>query len=209
MAPTPSQNPSKSSQNNPENSGSCCAPVSPETTLPPRRGFLGSLVAWILGLVALAPSLAAGLVAFLAPMGGRQRGGLMVRLTTLDNLPPDGTPRKFPIVAEKRDAWSLSREPVGAVYLRRLPSGEVQALHVTCPHAGCPIEFRRLTGKDVVGEFYCPCHVARFDLDGKRLEEKSQSPRDMDTLSVEIRDGQEVWVEFQNFQTGTSQKIPA
>ena len=54
--------------------------------------------------------------------------------------------------------------------------------------------------------FVCPCHNARFDLSGKRLDATSPSPRDLDTLEMEIR-GDEIWVKFQNFRTGTAQKI--
>ncbi|MEJ5342313.1 MAG: Rieske (2Fe-2S) protein [Thermogutta sp.] len=186
----------------------CCGAANVPSSAPNRRGVLGSLIAWILGLIALAPSLVTGLAAFLAPLRSGRKGGLLVRLTTLDNLPKDGSPRKFPIVAEKRNGWTLSREPVGAVYLRLLPDGTVQALHVVCPHAGCAVEYRPGQGQGNAGEFFCPCHLARFDLDGKRLDAVSPSPRDMDTLSVEIRNGQEIWVEFQNFQVGTAQKIP-
>jgi hypothetical protein len=49
--------------------------------------------------------------------------------------------------------------------------------------------------------------LAYFSLDGKRLQEDSQSPRDMDRLDgVELRDG-EVWVKFEKFQVGTSKKV--
>lgn len=173
----------------------------------PRRGVLGSVVAWVLGLFALSPSFVAGIAAFLSPLGGKAQKGVLLRLTTLDNLPKDGTPRKFPVIAEKRNAWTFSREPVGAVFLRLLPNGDVHALHVVCPHAGCAIEYRPAQSGGQEGQFVCPCHLAHFDLSGKRLDAVSPSPRDMDTLRVEVRDG-EVWVEFQNFQLGTADKKP-
>ena len=173
----------------------------------PRRGVLGSFLAWVLGLCALGPSFVAGIAAFLSPLAGKAQKGLLLRLTTLDNLPKDGTPRKFPVIAEKRNGWTFSREPVGAVYLRLLPNGDIQALHVVCPHAGCAIEYRAGDASGKEGQFVCPCHLAHFDLSGKRLDAVSPSPRDMDTLRVELRDT-EVWVEFQNFQLGTAVKIP-
>jgi menaquinol-cytochrome c reductase iron-sulfur subunit len=37
---------------------------------------------------------------------------------------------------------------------------------------------------------------------------KSPSPRGLDDLVVEIRNGTEVWVKFQNFRAGTHDKIP-
>ena len=56
-------------------------------------------------------------------------------------------------------------------------------------------------------EFLCPCHNAHFDLTGKRKDENSPSPRDLDTLDVEIRNGSDVWVKFQNFRTGIPNKV--
>ena len=54
--------------------------------------------------------------------------------------------------------------------------------------------------------FYCPSHGACSSR-GRGLDPKSVSPRDLDTLEVEIRDGTEVWVKFERFQDGKSQKI--
>ena len=45
--------------------------------------------------------------------------------------------------------------------------------------------------------------------DGKILDPKSPSPRGLDDLPVEIRNGGEVWVTFQNFRAGVHEKIPA
>lgn len=173
----------------------------------PRRGFVGSFVAWILGLVALVPGIGGGLAMFLSPLAKKSQGGLRVRLTSLDNLPDDGTPRKFPVVAEKINAWTVSREPVGAVYLRKTAADKVEALHVVCPHAGCSIDYKPGEG-DTEARFFCPCHLAIFSLSGKRLDAVSPSPRDMDSLDVEIAENGDVWVVFQNFQLGTAAKIP-
>ena len=55
------------------------------------------------------------------------------------------------------------------------------------------------------GKFFCPCHAANFGLDGEVLDTPPISPRDLDTLEAEIRNGTEVWVKFQNFKWGTSE----
>ncbi|GAB4133472.1 QcrA and Rieske domain-containing protein [Thermopirellula anaerolimosa] len=153
------------------------------------------------------PGIGSGAAAFLSPLGKKAQGGLRVRLTSLDNLPEDGTPRKFPVVAEKVNAWTVSREPVGAVYLRKIAADRVEALHVVCPHAGCSVDYKPGEG-DAEGRFFCPCHLANFSLSGKRLDAVSPSPRDMDSLDVEIGENGDVWVVFQNFQLGTAAKIP-
>jgi Rieske Fe-S protein len=170
----------------------------------PRRGFLAKALAVGLGVVAYAGPVVAGLAALLNPL--RQKGGgeQWVGLTTVDALPEDGAPSRFPVVMDRTDAWNrFPREPVGAVYLRRLGESQVAALHVVCPHAGCFIDYDATKG-----HFYCPCHLANFDLDGRRAPGAFDSPRDMDTLDVEIRDGGAVWVRFQNFQSNTPKKVP-
>ena len=54
--------------------------------------------------------------------------------------------------------------------------------------------------------FACPCHRSSFDLDGAVDDPSSPSPRDMDALDVEVRNGDEVWVRFQNFLPGREDK---
>jgi menaquinol-cytochrome c reductase iron-sulfur subunit len=169
-----------------------------------RRGFFEQVAAVALGAVALAVPGIAGLLAFLNPLRLKSQSGQMMRLASLDALPEDGTPQKVPVIADRNDAWNrFPNEPIGAVFLRRL-GNEVKAFQVICPHAGCSIGVQK-TAEGT--EFLCPCHTAHFDLDGKRTGASSQSPRDMDALEVDIRDGKEVWVKFQTFRMGISDKV--
>lgn len=166
-----------------------------------RRGFITKVIAVLIGAAAYLPPAAAGAWVFLNPLRQKGQGGRMFRLATLDTL--DEVPKKFSIVADRTDAWNrFSNEPVGAVYLRKTAEDQVQAIHVVCPHAGCSIQYQADGDK-----FFCPCHSANFDLSGARLDETSPSPRDLDTLDVEIREENEVWVKFKNFRTGTPEKI--
>ena len=172
-----------------------------------RRAFLGGVGTLALGAAAYLAPLAAGIAAFLNPLRAKSQTGQWFRLASLDTLPADGTPRKFAMVAERVDAWTHAREPVGAVFLRRTGPKTVEALQVVCPHAGCPVDYREsadpATGQ-VVRKFLCGCHKASFDLSGKRIDAVSPSPRDMDRLKVDKKRLPEVWVEFKNFQLGTS-----
>ncbi len=183
------------------------APPTTEGGAPdPRRGFLAKTAAIIVAGISLAVPALAALAAYLNPIRQRSPGGEFFRLTALAALPEDGTPRRFPVITDRVDAWNrYPREPIGAVWLRR--TGEkndpVAAFQVVCPHAGCII------GLDTTPEgvrFFCPCHVAGFDLEGRRTDRPSPSPRDMDALEVDVRDG-DVWVKFENFILGSSQKI--
>ena len=144
-------------------------------------------------------------VSFFNPLKLKSQGGRFFFLTTLESLPEDGTPRRFPVIADRVDAWNVyPDEPIGAVLMRRTDDKKkpVEAFNEICPHAGCFIGY-----SPDKKEFLCPCHLAHFALDGKRTDKNSPSPRDMDTLEVEIRNKNEIWVKFENFQLGCSEKI--
>ena len=168
-----------------------------------RRGFLTKTAAVLCGGAACAGPIALGAAAFFHPLRLKGQAGQFVRLASLDILPADGSPRKFVVIAQRTDAWSrFPDEPVGMVFLRRLGKGQVEALQVVCPHAGCHVDFDQKNS-----QFYCPCHAARFEISGKRLDPAhSPSPRDLDSLQAEVRNGGEVWVKFENFRTGTPRK---
>ena len=97
------------------------------------------------------------------------------------------------------------------VYLIREPGSEkVSAFNATCPHAGCFVGYQAQQK-----HFACPCHKSTFDLAGVRLTQRSPSPRDMDSLEVEIRVAdasqpavKELWVKYTDFRIATEEKIP-
>lgn len=169
-----------------------------------RRGFFKQSLTLVLGGAAVAVPVAAGLVVASDPLRRKSAGGLNVQVTTLDALPADGVPRRFPVIAAKTDAWNrFAAAPVGAVYLRRTADKNIEALNVVCPHAGCFVDYA--TGS---GTFRCPCHQSSFAIDGKIADPRSPSPRGLDSLPVEVKDDGSVWVTFQNFQAGRPDKVP-
>ena len=175
----------------------------PGVRLDPRRGFVAKSVALLASAAAYGVPAIAAAVAMLNPLRQKGQAGQYLQVATLDTLPEDGSPRKFPVIMDRSDAWNrFAREPVGAVMLRRMGGGKVQALQIVCPHAGCFVEY--VPGKNAL---LCPCHNGSFDLSGKRLDSTSPSPRDLDALEAQVRNGNEVWVKFQNFRTGIPQKI--
>ncbi len=171
----------------------------------PRRCFMKEAAAIAIGGAAAAVPVAAGLFVWLDPLrrhsgtGGRE----YIRITSLEALPEDGTPQKYTVLADRTDAWTRTANmPVGAIYLARTGARTVRALQCVCPHAGCFLEYR--TGKQ---EFFCPCHNSTFASDGSINDPRSPSPRPMDELPVEVR-GNEVWVQFMNFEAGHKDKRP-
>ena len=170
---------------------------------PERREFLAKAAAIGVGSVVTVVPLLAGLATVLDPLRRRSASSGPVFVTTLSALPEDGMPRRFQIIADRADAWNkFPSVPVGAVYLSR-KGNQVLALNVTCPHAGCPVEY-----KPGLKAFLCPCHDSQFALDGSRSDPNSPSLRAMDSLEAEVRHGTEVWVKFQQFEAGKADKIP-
>ena len=169
-----------------------------------RRSFLKTAAAMLVGGIAVMIPAVAGFMVVIDPLRRKSSATPAIKITTLDALPDDGVPRRFPVIAGKTDAWNrFAGVPIGAVYLRRTKDGKVEALNVVCPHAGCAVDVTR----DASG-FRCPCHNSNFAVDGSIADKRSPSPRGLDALPVEIRQGGEVWLTFQNFQAGRPDKVP-
>ncbi|HEX3798610.1 MAG TPA: Rieske 2Fe-2S domain-containing protein [Verrucomicrobiae bacterium] len=168
-----------------------------------RSFFKGAFAVVITGIAALVPSLAAFFV-LTDPLRRAGESISSVRVTSLEALPNDGVPRKFPVLAPRTDAWNKYADaPIGAVYLRRTGERSVEALNVVCPHAGCFVDF---SGER--GQFICPCHNSSFKVDGSRAALTSPAARGLDSLEVEVRADGSVWVRFENFEAGRAEKIP-
>ena len=169
-----------------------------------RRDFLTKVSVGILGTILGLVPFVAGLMVFLDPLRRKAAITGALRVTTLEAVPDDGIPRKFPVLATRVDAWNkFSETPIGAVYLRRTAQGPLQAFNVVCPHAGCFVDYLPERGR-----YLCPCHNSTFTLAGKIDDPRSPAPRGLDSLDVELRHGKEVWVKFQNFQAGRADKVP-
>ena len=168
-----------------------------------RRGFLTKVLALCCGGLATLPPLVAGLWVALDPLRRRGAAAAFLPVTELAAVPDDGLPRRFPVVTDRIDAWTgFAAEPIGAVYLRRLPgSGAVEALSATCPHAGCFVEIESQSRC-----FRCPCHNSRFELDGG-IVAPSPSPRAMDGLECRVGANGAIAVKWQNFYTGVAEKV--
>ena len=176
-------------------------PTNPDS---PRRDFLKVSVAAGIGACAVGAPVCAAVRLVTAPVFANGMGGKFYPITTLASLTEK--PQKFTIVDDKTDAWmTLPQQKIGTLFLRKMGNA-VQALHSLCPHAGCMIQAgNKPNPKTGTTEelFYCPCHAAFFDLDGKRLD--TVAPRDMDSLEVKV-EGERVFVKFENFTFGLADK---
>lgn len=192
-----------------------------------RRDFVAVMGSIVTGTLAIGASVGAGIATLLDPLvrkkrkpgfyapvkaaDGSEPNENSVLVTTLDAVPDDGVPRRFPVLADRVDAWTFSEaQPIGAVYIRREPgASEVTVFHSTCPHAGCSVSFKKEESGEQV--FFCPCHNSAFDSTGKKRDvpgRENPSPRDLDTLKVDeakLAQG-EIWVEYVDFYTGQHEK---
>lgn len=186
-------------------------PKLPAAPIPARRNFLSGFLAIIIGgIVAIFP-FAAGLAVFTDPLrkksgggGGRRDENGFVRIfsASLDTLPM-GEPKQFAVIDDLLDAWNVfPNEPIGGVYLTRVSENEVRALNVTCPHAGCDVNF-----VDADKVFRCPCHDSSFKPDGELATLKSPAPRGLDPLEVQIKNGNEIWVKYVKFVGACAERI--
>lgn len=178
--------------------------MQPEAQNQERRAFFKKAAAVCCGGAAVLAPVGAGVAVFLDPLRRKAEASRAIRVTTLDALPGDGVPRKFPVLASRTDAWNkFTQVPIGAVFLRRMADGKIDAFNVACPHAGCYVDF-----VPEQEHFLCPCHNSTFAVNGRVNDPHSPSPRGLDSLVVEIRNKKEVWVKFQNFLPGQAEKVP-
>jgi menaquinol-cytochrome c reductase iron-sulfur subunit len=177
----------------------------------PRRNFLTKLLAVLTSGVLLVVPAAAGVTFFLDPLlrkrgssgggDGRRDAEGFLPVSSLAAIPADGRPQIFTVYDDTVDAWNkFANQPVGRVFLRKLPDGTVTAFNVRCPHLGCAVDYR-----PVQNDYLCPCHMSGFDLDGHRKNEIP--PRGLDALEVKLKNNSEVWVRYQVFKAGTPDKI--
>lgn len=167
-----------------------------------RRDALTKLV--VVGSAAFGCALAAPAAVFVtAPLrSGGSHGERWVKTVRVTDL-TEGQPKKVAIVADQRDAWTLSKDvELGAVWLTRRGDA-VSAFSVVCPHLGCSINAETGNAEAGGGGFGCPCHTSAFDGTGKKVS--GPSPRDMDALVTKVEGGF-VLVDFRKFRIGVEER---
>lgn len=167
-----------------------------------RRQLLKTLV--VVGGAAFGCALAAPAAVFVTAPLARGKGGAApwVRTVRLSDL-EEGVPKKVAIVADQRDAWTVSKDvDLGAVWLVRR-GADVSCLSVECPHLGCAVQATTDAPTNAnppnASGYGCPCHTSSFDPSGKKLG--GPAPRDMDALATKVEGGF-VLVEFKRFRIG-------
>ena len=177
------------------------------STAPSRRRFLNlctSLLLAVLGLLVAIPAVAY-VVAPLRRRRGDGAGAPMLDLGPLADLPP-GQWHLRTVEVPRAGGWTRPQGRQGArvrhaVWVRRgRGDRDVTILSSTCPHLGCPVNWR-----PDPAQFFCPCHGGIFDADGRPVA--GPPPCAMDPVDFEVRAGR-LWLRWQEFRSGGAERVP-
>lgn len=161
-----------------------------------RRRFLEAVVGVFTALIGLALA-----VPFLGTIVGssyRSRKELFTKAVPLRGLPV-GRPVDIAYDEIASDGF-LRRMAVRHAWVVRRSDTEVIVYSPVCPHLGC-----RYDWDPGASLFKCPCHASVFRPDGTVVS--GPSPRPLDTLPAEVRDGV-LFIEWQQFEVGVPAKKP-
>jgi Rieske Fe-S protein len=77
---------------------------------------------------------------------------------------PAGEPKAVTLSYQRRDGWVI-RTVRSTVYVVNSTDGSLKVLSNICTHASCAVRW-----EPSKSAFYCLCHVAYFDADGKVIQ---------------------------------------
>jgi Rieske Fe-S protein len=133
--------------------------------------FVGSAIGALVGLPAIAY--------LISPALQEQISEDWIPLGPLENY-PEGIPTLFSFVRVKENGWEKTSNSYGVYVIRK---GEnVTVFSNVCTHLSC-----RVTWKDNMGIFLCPCHDGHFDIQGKVTA--GPPPRPLDAYQTKLEDG--------------------
>jgi cytochrome b6-f complex iron-sulfur subunit len=123
-----------------------------------RRAFLkwiATLIGWTSAIATLFPTFL-----YLAPARAKKGGNVLVS--------PQGDPILASSVREQGSAIGLAGSaPVIAVFHQ----GRLKIFSAVCTHLGCLVQWR-----PAESQFLCPCHAAKFDINGQVLAGPPPAP---------------------------------
>jgi menaquinol-cytochrome c reductase iron-sulfur subunit len=143
-----------------------------------RRGFLSLAIAGIGGVMTALIGIPA--IAYLVGPALTKQAEDWIQLGSVKKVEP-GTPTLFKVTLKHQTGWVTSEEELAA-YVLTEDSQNYVALSNICTHLGCRVRWISEQGK-----FFCPCHNAVFDKDGKVVS--GPPPRAMDRFQTKLDNG--------------------
>lgn len=137
--------------------------------------FLGSIIAAVIGLPAIGYLLSPGL---------RKSGSVItdewVPLGLVDELIV-GEPKLISFSRTQRVGWETTAQSYG-IYVLRKPGNTYDVFSNVCTHLSC-----RVSWKEELSEYICPCHDGHFGIDGSIIS--GPQPRPLDTFEYRVEEG--------------------
>ena len=115
-----------------------------------RRNFFSEVLSFCIAGVILLVPLVSGLALFFDPLLRKRRSSAgqdtrrdaegFLHVASLASLPDNGRPQIFTVYDDLIDAWNkFADQPVGRVFLRKLPGNKVTAFNVAAPIWAAPL----------------------------------------------------------------------
>jgi menaquinol-cytochrome c reductase iron-sulfur subunit len=135
-----------------------------------RRSFVTGVVSILGGIIAAIVGLPA-IGYLISPALKRESADEWFPLGLVEDL-PEGEPTLFSFTRTKQVGWERTANSYG-VYVMRMANGELDVFSNVCTHLSC-----RVSWKDEVQEYVCPCHDGRFAKDGSVVAGPPPRPLD-------------------------------
>jgi Rieske Fe-S protein len=147
-----------------------------------RRGFVAGVVTFLGGIIAAVIGLPA--VGYLLSPSFRKRSSSSdkewVPLGLVENLVED-EPTLFSFTRTQRVGWETTARSYG-IYVIRKSGTAFDVFSNVCTHLSC-----RVSWKEELGEYLCPCHDGHFGIDGSIIS--GPQPRPLDQFEYRVVDG--------------------
>lgn len=145
-----------------------------------RRKFL-SIATWSIGgFIGVAIAIPA-IVYIAGPALKRSKTQNWIRLGPASKVELN-TPTLFKATVQQQSGWIVNEEEL-SFYVLTENGRDYIAMSNICTHLGC-----RVRWINEQGQFFCPCHNAIFDKEGKVVA--GPPPRPLDRYEVKVEDGQ-------------------
>lgn len=134
--------------------------------------FLGSVMGAVIGIPAIGY--------FISPITQVNKKEDWISLGPLENY-PIGQPSLFSFTQTTINGWERTVNSYG-VYVVRRSEAETTVFSNMCTHLSC-----RVSWKEDLGEYVCPCHDAHFGEAGEVLA--GPPPKPLKTYETKVEDG--------------------
>jgi len=112
-------------------------------------------------------------------------GGDKVPVGNVDDFTTE--PKRIDFKVKTKDGWYNSESTLAA-WVRKTEDGKILALSPICKHLGCTVDWKTNPDKPDAPEYFCPCHLGRYNVDGAHIL-GTPPLKSLDEYETEVKDG--------------------